>query len=295
MARCRPRPYDGAVNASEEWGHGYQARIILDSVNPAGCRLVTWVLKYPRFIHAELLTHRQFSRNSSSSRARPISAMIAEVAHDPVIPVHWGKNQSGMQAQAELDQATRDACRAEWLAARDRAIDATKRLADLGLHKQVANRVLEPWMWITVVLSTTTHANFFALRDHPDAQPEIATLARAMRRALDASTPEPVAAGDWHLPFLTPDERSLPLATRQAASTARCARVSYLTHDGAKDLAKDLALHERLRTSQPPHASAFEHGARATADREHHANFVGWIQYRHHLPHESAPHEFVAP
>lgn len=278
----------------DEWGLGFQARVICDSVNPAGCRLTTWVLKYPRFIHAELLTHRQFSRNSSSSRARPVKVMIQEVLDDPVMPVHWGQNQRGMQADQEVDDTAREAAQREWLAARDAAVASVQALQELGIHKQIANRILEPWMWISVVLSTTTHANWFALRDHPDAQPEIATLARMMRDALAASEPTPTAADGWHLPFVRESEQELPFETQLAVATARCARVSYLTHEGARDVEKDVTLHERLRTSRPPHASAFEHCARATAGREGSGNFQGWVQYRHMLPHESAPHEYFA-
>lgn len=279
---------------SAEWGAGFQAQIIADSVNPAGCRLVTWVLKYPRFVHAELMTHRQFSRNASSSRARPIKVMIDECLEDPAMPVYWGKNQRGMSARAELDAEAIERCKAEWLAARDEAVARVRALDAIGLHKQIANRILEPWMWITVVLSTTTHANWFALRDHPDAQPEIAVVAKMMREALEQSTAAEVPAGGWHLPFVRDSEQDLPLATRQAIATARCARVSYLTHDGERDLDKDITLHDRLRDGRPPHASPFEHAAEALPDRTRAANFVGWRQYRAQIADESAPQEFSA-
>ncbi|MGH9160931.1 MAG: FAD-dependent thymidylate synthase, partial [Vicinamibacteraceae bacterium] len=159
----------------------YRADVLLDSVSPAGCRLTTFVLTYPRFVHAELLTHRVFSRNSSSSRAIPVRKLLEQVAAEPVVPVWWGKNQPGMQARAELEPAQQEEARRLWLEARDQAVAIAGKFTALGGHKQIVNRLLEPWMWITVILSGTTYENFFGLRCHLDAQPELRTLAEMMR------------------------------------------------------------------------------------------------------------------
>ncbi len=169
----------------EQWGKGTQAKIVLDSQGPAG-RLTTFVLKYPRMVHAELMTHRMFSRNSSSSRAIPTRKLLARVVDDPAMPAWWGKNQRGMQARAELDHDEENIAKEIWLDARNIAVRRATELMTMGVHKQLVNRLVEPWMHITVIVSSTNYGNWFRLRDHPDAQPEIALLARKMR---EASTP----------------------------------------------------------------------------------------------------------
>lgn len=256
----------------------YRAEVLLDSVSPANARLTTFVLTYPRFVHAELLTHRVFSRNASSSRAIPVKKLIDQVADEPVLPVWWGRNQPGMQARDELDAEMKATAQAIWLEQRDGAVAAARRLAELGSHKQIVNRILEPWMWITVVLSGTTFDNFFWLRCHQDAQPEIRTLAELMREAYRASAPRPLAVGEWHLPFLRDEDRRLPLEAQRKVAVARCARVSYLTHFGVRDVEKDLELHDRLLVDQ--HLSPFEHVAMACGEPLCDGNFTGWRQYR---------------
>lgn len=277
-------------------GKGIQARLILDSVNPCGCRLRTFVLKYPRFIHAELMTHRQFSRSSSSSRAIPIEKMIERILEDPAMPVYWGRNQKGMRAHEEVGVLTRTEAEKIWLDLRDEAIMGVRALARAGIHKQISNRPIEPWMHIVVVVSTTTTANWYALRDHPDAQPEIQVLARAMRAAEEASQPTLLEPGEWHLPFIEGGERAeYPIDILKKISVARCARVSYLTHDGVRDVVKDVDLHDRLLEQRPLHASPGEHVARAFGHRERIGNFIGWQQYRKVgklLEIEAAPQEF---
>lgn len=190
-----------------------KATIIADSINPKGCRLTTYILEYPRFIHAEVMTHRVFSRNAASSRALPIEKMIQEVMENPAMPIWWGKNQSGMQAKEELDDVrplivhddnsvstNRSLVKTKWLEARDSAIEYVKSMNALGLHKQITNRLLEPWFNIRVILSGTEFENFFALRAHPDAQPEIQELARKMLEEYNKSRPKKLAAGEWHIP-----------------------------------------------------------------------------------------------
>jgi thymidylate synthase ThyX len=234
---------------------------------------------------AELNTHRALSRNSASSRARPVAKVLAEVTEDPALPVEWGRNQSGMQARERLDDGASAKADDVWLAARDAAVEHARQLVDLGVHKQLANRLLEPFLWHVVVVSATEWDNFFAQRCHPDAQPEIRGAAEAMRDAIDASTPTPVGEGGWHLPYLREGEldelfaagHDLEVAKR--ISVARCARVSYLTQDGVRDWSKDLDLYERLTTQQPPHASPLEHVA--TPDAHGTGNFRGWQQLRH--------------
>lgn len=259
----------------------YRAKILVDSISQAGSRLTTMEITYPRFVHSELLTHRMFSRNSASSRAIPIKTMINNVLNDPVFPVWWGHSQAGMRADSELSNGERQICMREWLEARDTAVKHVRKLNELNLHKQVANRILEPWMWITVIISATDWDNFFALRCHPDAQPELQHIAYMMRDLYNSSKPN---LAEVHLPLLQSSDISLDgqWDILKQICTGRCARVSYLTHDGKRDLQADIDLCQRLRESG--HWSPFEHIATAQPEAsKYYANFKGWMQYRHEL------------
>ncbi len=259
----------------------YHAEVLLDSVNPAGQRLTTFVLRFPRFVLSEFNTHRMFSRNASSSRAIPTTRLMQQLRDDPVIPVEWGRNQSGMQAREVLDAESARQAEAGWLQARDAALVHAEQLRASGVHKQIVNRVLEPWMWASVIVSSTTYDNFFTLRCHADAQPEIKRLADMMRAAFEASRPTPRAAGEWHLPFVGPDDADLSLDEQTQVSVARCARVSYLTHIGTRDIEADKLLHQRLLDAG--HWSPFEHVAIAAPDAARYNNFTGWEAYRHRM------------
>jgi thymidylate synthase ThyX len=260
---------------------GYHAEVLLDSINPSGQRLTTFVLRFPRFVLSEFNTHRMFSRNASSSRAIPTTKLMQQLREDPVLPVEWGRNQAGMQAREVLDAAGGRAAQDAWLAARDAALEHAEQLRTTGVHKQIVNRVLEPWMWASVIVSSTTYDNFFTLRCHPDAQPEIKRLADLMRAAFAASTPVTRAAGEWHLPFVGADDADMSSEERKQVSVARCARVSYLTHVGTRDTAADKVLHQRLLDAG--HWSPFEHVAMAAPGEERFNNFSGWQAYRHQM------------
>jgi len=229
-------------------------------------------LRYPKFIHGEFMTHRVFSRNASSSRAIPVERLIKDVIDDPAMPVYWGKNQTGMQAREELDPFNYKQSVDTWLHARDEAVQYAIRMAGFGAHKQIVNRIIEPWCHINVVVTATEWANFYALRRHEDAQPEMKALADAMWEAEQASTPTPCSVGGWHLPYYDQetDGKALflanpggnPLENMIRISVARCARVSYLTHEGKPPNVKDdLKLYDRLVGSKPLHASPCEHQA----------------------------------
>lgn len=279
----------------------YNARVLKDSISPAGVRLTTLEVTFPRIVLAEFNTHRVFSRNSASSRAIPVEKMLKRVMDDPFIPIYWGKNQKGMQAEQELTPAEAANAEREWLIARDFAITQAQHLLDIGVHKQITNRLLEPFLWQTVIVTATEWDNWEALRRHPDAQPEIKRIADLMSDVRSASSPRPLKYDQWHLPLT--DELDDVLARGgdidwdfwKKVSTGRCARVSYLTHDGRRDLAADIQLCDRLRSSG--HMSPFEHIARpmqfgldisiddlpAATFR---GNFRGWVQYRKEIPYE---------
>jgi thymidylate synthase ThyX len=261
-----------------------RAEVVLDSRAPDGPRLITVEVTMHRFVLAEFNTHRVFSRNSASSRAIPVAKQLDRILEDPALPVEFGSAQAGMQAGPPLDGEAHDAALATWLAARDDAVAAARRLLELGVHKQVANRILEPFMWHTVICTAVDWDGFYEQRCSPLAQPEIRVAAEAIRDAITASRATPLHDGDWHTPYIRPDEVDLDVETRKRISAARCARVSYLTHDGRRDLAADEVLYQRLVTADPPHWSPLEHVARPQRpDEAPLGNLRGWRQLRHEL------------
>jgi thymidylate synthase ThyX len=262
-----------------------QAAIIADSINLTGDRLTTFVLTYHRMIHSEFMTHRMLSKNSSSSRAIPVEKMIKLVESQEVYPLHWGKNQKGMSAQTEVTEDEIQAAAEVWKAAKNDAIRHAKQLVHIGIHKQVVNRLLEPFSTITVICSGTEYQNFFEQRCHPDAQPEIQSLAHKMKAAYDSSQPQQLGAGEWHLPLIKQEDIDEISDINELVKVAvgRCARVSYLNHDGVRSLTDDVKLHDRLLTSKPAHLSPFEHVASALPNSEKRANFTGFQAYRFDL------------
>jgi thymidylate synthase ThyX len=262
----------------------YLVRILLDSISPFDARLTTMEVRYPRFIHSEMMTHRVFSRNAASSRAVPIKKMIAAVREEPAMPIFWGKNQSGMAAREEIVGEARERAEIAWRRALDNALETAKLLSssEINLHKQLVNRIIEPFAWITVIITATEWANFFTQRCHSDAQPEIRHIAELMLGAYRASVPRAVGIGEWHLPLIQDDERSLGPELLCKLSVARCARVSYLTHEGKRDRQKDIELYERLLGGGANgHWSPFEHVATPlTGEDAVCGNVRGWKQFR---------------
>lgn len=255
-----------------------EAKVLADSISPRGKRLTTLEVTFPRYVLAEFNTHRMLSRNSASSRAIPVSKQLERIMNDPFIGRHWGSNQPGMQASAELEGEARDEAIKIWVDASKYMANAAQKLIALNLHKQKANRLLEPFMRQTVIVSATEWDNFYALRLHKDAQPEIRDAALVMREAMDASEPVALEYGQWHTPLIQPDEQ-FHWRIRTKISAGRCARVSYLTHDGVRDPEKDIELYQRLAESG--HMSPMEHVARPLENGEpQQGNMLGWHQLR---------------
>lgn len=221
----------------------YKCEIIADSLSPQGNRLTTFKLTYPRIIHSELMTHRVFSRNSASSRAIPFEKMVKMVEEDPFIPIAWQKDHKGMQGSEYAQYPDTEDFKSIWLEARDNAIKSAQ-LAQIGkvkLTKQICNRLLEPFMWHTVLVTATEFENFFELRcpkykdslneiykskkdylektleedkykpnidldwyliNQSQAEIHIQALAEAMWDAMNESTPKKLQAGEWHMPMI---------------------------------------------------------------------------------------------
>lgn len=274
-----------------------EAEIVADSVGPNGVRITTFSLKYPRFIHAEFMTHRVFSRNASSSRAIPVAKVLSQVWNDPAMPVYWGANQAGMQANKELQGWQRKVAEKIWRLAGKASCGVAWLMIKCNLHKQIANRLLEPWQRIHVVVTATEWDNWYLLRDHHMAQPEIKELAQKMRKAIFTSVPEYLPEGSWHLPYVTEQDRAkYQIEDLLKMSVARCARVSYLKHDGGQTtLEEDIKLHERLVGAEPRHSSPAEHQAMSLS-KWHKIRFIknfrGWYQYRAKLEGEA---EYLVP
>lgn len=264
-------------------------KIIADSISQDGHRLTTFQLRYWRAIHADLMSHRAFSRNASSSRAIPVKKMLQQVWNDPAMPVHWGVNRPGMQAKEQLKGWRLALTKLLWKTASKVACGFAWGAIKLKLHKQVANRLLEPWQYIHVVLTATEFDNWFELRDHEDAQPEIQKLAREMKEAMDKHSPTVLKEGEWHLPYITEYDKDTARLVYfnedllKKISSARCCRVSYLKHNGTPaSVEEELDLCDKLASVKPLHASPFEHVATPSATNVdgQWGNFKGWRQYR---------------
>jgi len=261
----------------------YKAEIVADSISPAGCRLTTVEATYPLIIHAEIMTHRVFSRNVASNRAIPVKRLIEAVKTNPFIPEKFPKNQAGMQNSEWLEGHEAQDAKKLWINSSKSVLMYAEELQRIGVHKQITNRLLAPFLWTTAVITATEWNNFFTLRCDPAAQPEIQKIAYMIRDAYNASTPTPKKVGEWHLPYITDED--LSPKEKALASIGRCARVSYLTHGADNDAKKDIEL--ALRLIQNRHLSPTEHVATPDYHPVNIGNFVGWIQYRKSIKAES--------
>ena len=252
--------------------------------------IITFELEYPRFIHSELMTHRVFSRNAASSRAIPTDKLIEQVRNNPAMPVYWGINRSGMQAVHEHSDI--NACRSYWKAAAASAAAEALRLSKLDLHKQIINRVLEPFMLMKTIVTSTEWENFYDLRLHKDAQPEFKVLAETMYKSIEDFTPMAIDFGEWHVPYIKRARNTaskelyyvignkvIDLPTAIKISGSCCAQVSYKATDTSIEKAE--RIYDKLITSKPAHASPIEHQCTpSNHPTEFTRNFKGWVQHR---------------
>lgn len=261
-------------------------KVICDSISESGKRITTFELEYNRYIHAELLTHRMLSKNCSSSRAIPIEKMLGYIENNMAVPVYLGRNKSGMQAVEEIED--KESALRFWKDSFVWVKSTVNVLTELGLHKQIANRLTEPYQMMKVVVTATEWDNFFNLRIDRDAQPELVLLADKMFNAMQGSTPKTLKAGQWHLPyvdsiesdekpvvssrdndqyyFLTDNDGNnlgeIYLEDAIKISVASCAAVSYRTEN--MTLAKADKIFDMLINAENLHSSPFEHVAKPT-------------------------------
>jgi len=255
-----------------------QVEIIKDSYNEVfDSRITTMILEYPRIIHSELMTHRLFSRNASSSRAIPASKVIEQVKSNPAMPIRFGKNQAGMQDAGEYEKS--DALKSLWIASASTACSVASVMKDMDAHKQVINRILEPYQFIRVCLTSTNFANWFHLRNHPDADPTIHALAEMMQDAMQASKARKLFEGHWHVPFVEDyiaftgeqifkDESGNVISLQEALiiSASCAAQTSYRKLDTSLEKATDI--YKKLIESKPCHSSPVEHSALVITEKD---------------------------
>jgi hypothetical protein len=293
------------------------AKVIKDSISSDGVRLTTMEIVMWRPALAEFNTHRAFSRNAASSRAVPMKKMIERIEKDPASPLVWGSNRSGMQAGPELEGDNLQVAKSIWLKAQKQMIENVRKLEKVGLHKQWSNRLIEPFMWITDIVSFTDIDNFFWQRCDLMALPDFKAVADAMQEAYYTSTPVRKGFGEWHLPYIIDaDWNDIALAKpltmteidyAKGISTARCARVSYFNHDGVRNVREDWDMYEN-KLKAYLHPSPFEHVATPCPhlskirELNNHpvkpfddvevrcrrwGNFYGWEQHRKELSNEN--------
>lgn len=239
------------------------AKVLAHTLNEKNNQeLITLECRYHRFILPEVNTYRMISKNSASSRGIPIQKRIEEVETNPAFPVEWGKNCKGMKAVEMLSEEDKKKAEEIWRKSLQSSISYAKELMNLGVHKQVVNRILEPYLWQTSVFTGMRKwfEHIFEQRIHPDAQPEFRELAIKMKEAIENSKPNMM---DLHLPYITEEEKKIYKNSYLAkASVARCARVSYTPFDESKiNIEKDVELFNKLISAKPPHLSPLEHVA----------------------------------
>lgn len=293
-----------------------KAKIIADSISSVnGKRLTTFEVEFPRYILAEYNTHRAFSRNAASTRAIPILKQLENITTNPALPVFYGKSRAGMQAKEELDEESKEAAKSIILDMMEYCKKGVEKLESLGLHKQHAGRYIEPWSWVKGVISSTEFDNFFWLRCHEDAQPEIKELADCMYKAYSQNIPQELQPGEWHTPYVSHKNdvdgncsyyidfngETITLSLEEAlkVSSSCCAQVSFRALDNS--LEKACKIYDMLVESKPVHASPFEHQGTPISEgqgskddnaithrdkfgRYWSGNFCGWNQYRQLIP-----------
>jgi len=253
------------------------AKVVKDSVGDSSPRLTTLLLRFPHIILPQVLTHRMLSRSTQSSRAIPFVRLLKSVLADPFFPKEWRyKADRGMQPGELMSEEDANDAEDEWVGAYSSALLFAERLDTVGAAKEHINRLLEPFSHVNMVVTATDWDNFFELRLDEHSQIEIRELAKAMKEAMDNSKPTHLTNGQWHTPFV--DQY---VAGAELLSAARCARTSYLTHEGQEpNVAADLTLAHVLKREK--HMSPFEHVAMSGwGNGDHSGNFQqNWVQYR---------------
>lgn len=272
----------------------FKVKVVADSIHD-GVRITTLAMTYPRFILAEVNTHGLLAKSTSSSRAIPSKKLRKMALEHTAMPVHWGKNQAGMQAYEELKGWRLFAAKKVWKLGAFCAVGIAKLLDIIGVHKQICNRGLETYSHASTTITATDWKNLLALRDHPAAQPEFQALAKCIKYALMNSVPKELKEDEWHLPFITDEDRdniNLGKEDLLKMSVARCARTSYNNHLGkTPSYEEDMKLYARLLGSEPRHSSPADQPAQAMGGGVRYGRFRGWKAYRESIPNNAVSEE----
>jgi hypothetical protein len=263
--------------------HLFDVRVILASEAPWGERIATIVARYPRFFHQEVLTHKDLVRNASSSRAIPFRKMLKITRKGMAAPIYWGKNKPGMAAHEELTGLALWWAKFMWYTTGHIVLSCAWLMSFSNVHKQIINRMIEPWTYINVQITATNWERMLSLRLDKAAQPEFQLLALLIRTALVEATYQKLRRGEWHLPWVRPGETmTLSLLNAKKVSAARSARLSYTPiGEPTINVKKDIELADLLLEQK--HLSPFEH--QATPVKGRYAAFDGWSNYRTELGH----------
>ena len=285
-----------------------KVEIVADSANSFGDRLTSLVLTYPRIIHSEMMTHRMFSRNASSSRAVPVDKMIKAVRENTFCPFEFQKSHKGMQGSEYFTGADRQECINLWLESAELALQQAEKMKAKGISKQIINRILEPYQYYTVLITGSKEGwqNFFELRcgnydgfksrkeaskeflekgnintshwsdmdwrklNKGQAEIHMMALSEEIYDAVNESTPKQLQAGEWHIPMIS-DSESLKLSTNDQIklSVGRAANTSYTVVGDGKELTLEHAIKIHDKCVELVHSSVFEHCARAMSDEEY--------------------------
>jgi len=291
---------------------GIEVGVVADSLSPENKRITTIEITCHRWVLAELSKHRTMSMNFQSSRAVPVQDVIASVRENPAVPVHWGKKQSGMQADNEVTGTQLENLKEDWdLLATIVSKSASYMDTEYEAHKQIVNRLLEPYTMIKGVITATEWDNFFHLRCHKDAQPEIKELADCIYKAMQESVPTILDIGDWHVPYYNElgvlrKDSGEDLGWAKKVSAAGIAQVSFRKLDLSEDkVNKVWGMLVDTGDGNPIHAVPTEHQATPMKQPESYlldtkdsegithidtnwrvwsGNFKGWIQHRQLIP-----------
>ena len=265
----------------DQFEHNITVEIVLDSISVySGTRATTMLVEFPRFILPQFNTHRRFSKNSASSRALSFDKVLEKLKAKYYMPQLWLADHQGMQTSVLVSERQHSIANAIWKSSMYSAIAHAYLLNKVGVSKQYVNRIIEPYAYVKVLVTSTEWQNFFNQRDDYHAQYEIQVLARRMRQALQQSIPTTLEKGQWHLPFIAGALLELPLEERLLVSAARCARTSYGRNAGYS-VKKDMDLSINTLLGSPPHMSPFEHQLCANyAEDESTSNVDGWMQQR---------------
>jgi len=253
--------------------------VLADSIAKNGCRLTTLLFhRFPKVLLAELNTHALVRRSVASARAIPVKKYVEMVRKDPYIP-QWTSAQSGMTGGDNLSSDEKNYLTTIYLQEMDRACQMALRMHyDLKVAKQDANRLLDQYVRVPVVATSTDWGTVFVLRDSHLAQPEFAAQAHGARIAMAHSIPVELQLTDWHIAWAHKADEGLELNDLLSLNAARSARTSYNNQDGPITLDKANEMSHNLE--KDGHTVPFEHAAKPSKNADRFGTYRGWLSHR---------------